>query len=130
MLPGPPTPSGLERAQQVFQTGDAASARAALEAAIAGERIGAPPLVLLGYLHLSDGGAEAAADLARRALARDPLCPDAHLLEGLIAREQGKHDEATAAFKRALYLEPASALARYQLGSALRSPRSAAAGSA
>jgi chemotaxis protein methyltransferase CheR len=125
VLPGPPTPSGLERAQQALQAGDAASARAALEAAIAGERIDASPLVLLGYLRLSDGGAEAAADLARRALARDPLCPDAHLLEGLIAREQGKHDEATAAFKRALYLEPASALARYQLGQlyALRGQR-------
>ena len=114
--PGPPAPSGLERAQQALRAGDAASARAALEAAIAGESIDAPPLVLLGYLRLSGGGVEAAADLARRALARDPLCPDAHLLEGLIAREQGKHDEATAAFKRALYLEPASALARYQLG--------------
>lgn len=123
--PGPPAPLGLESAQQALRAGDAASATAALEAAVAGEGIDAPPLVLLGYLHLCGGRFEAAADLAGRALARDPLCPDAHLLEGLIAREQGRHEEAMAAFKRALYLAPASALARYQLGQlyALRGQR-------
>lgn len=114
--PAPPAPSGIRQAQQALRAGDAAGAAAALEAALAGDALDAPPLVLLGYLRLSGGRVEAAADLVRRALARDPLCPDAHLLEGLIAREQGRREEAMAAFKRALYLEPASALARYQLG--------------
>jgi chemotaxis protein methyltransferase CheR len=123
--PGPPAPSGLERAQQALRAGDAASASAALEAATAGESIDAPPLVLLGYLRLSEGRVDTAAECARRALACNPIFPDAHLLEGLIAREQGRHEEAMTAFKRALYLEPASALARYQLGQlyALRSQR-------
>lgn len=114
--PAPPTPSGLDRAQQALRAGDAASASAALEAATAGGSTDASPLVLLGYLRLSEGRVEAAAECARRALACNPIFPDAHLLEGLIAKEQGRHGEAMTAFKRALYLEPASALARYQRG--------------
>jgi chemotaxis protein methyltransferase CheR len=114
--PAPTAPSRLEEAQEALRAGDAAGAVAALEGAIAEGSGDAPPLVLLAYLRLSGGRLDAAAELAKRALARDPLCPDAHLLEGLIAWEEGRHEEATAAFKRALYLEPASALARYQLG--------------
>lgn len=122
---GPPVQSGLEWALEALRAGDAAGAAATLETVLAGEGAGTVPLVLLGYLRLSGGRLEEAADLTRRALARDPLCPDGHLLEGLIARERGRHEEAMAAFKRSLYLEPASALAHYQLGQlcALRGQR-------
>ena len=114
--PIPPASSGLDKALEALRAGDAPGATAILEASLDGQGAGAVPLVVLAYLYLSGGRREPAVDLARRALALDPLCPDAHLLEGLVAREEGRHEESQAAFRRALYLEPASALARYHLG--------------
>jgi chemotaxis protein methyltransferase CheR len=111
-----PEKSGLDKALEALRTGDAQGATAALEATLADEGAGAIALVILAYLYLSGGRREPAADLTRRALAQDPLCPDVHLLEGLVAKEEGRNEEALAAFRRALYLEPASALARYHLG--------------
>lgn len=111
-----PASSGLDKALEALRAGDAQGATAILEASLDGEGAGAVPLVVLAYLYLSGGRREPAVDLARRALALDPLCPDAHLLDGLVAREEGRQEDALAAFRRALYLEPASALARYHLG--------------
>ncbi len=108
--------TGYDKALEALRAGDAQGATAILEASLDGQGAGAVPLVVLAYLYLSGGRREPAVDLARRALALDPLCPDAHLLEGLVAREEGRHEESQAAFRRALYLEPASALARYHLG--------------
>lgn len=111
-----PIPTAAGEVLEAIRSGDVLEAQAGLEASLTGKDPGAVSLVLLGYLHLSGGRRESAADLARRALALDPLCPDAHILEGLIAKEGGRDEEALAAFRRAIYLEPASALARYQLG--------------
>lgn len=123
--PEPPIQTGLERALEAIRSGDVVGAEAVLEASVGEEDPEAVPLVLLGYLRLSGGKLEAATDLTRRALGLDPLCPDAHILEGLIAREEERDEAALAAFRRAIYLEPGAALARYQLGQlyALRGER-------
>lgn len=54
--------------------------------------------------------------LAALALAVNPDCPDALVLQGRILGRQGRPREARAALEKAVHLSPANAEARYQLG--------------
>ncbi len=56
---------------------------------------------------------------AADAAGRWPLDPGLHVLHGLRALEAGAAAEAVAAFRRALYLDPALAVAHHHLGVAL-----------
>jgi chemotaxis methyl-accepting protein methylase len=47
---------------------------------------------------------------------RDPFCEEAHFLYGQALRALGRRDEAEGAFRRAVFLDPDFALARYELG--------------
>jgi chemotaxis methyl-accepting protein methylase len=47
---------------------------------------------------------------------RDPFCEEAHFLYGRALRALGRRDEAESAFRRAVFLDPDFALARYELG--------------
>jgi len=47
---------------------------------------------------------------------RDPFCEEAHFLYGRALRALGRRDEAEGAFRRAVFLDPDFALARYELG--------------
>src|SRR5690606_31558162 len=51
-----------------------------------------------------------------RALADDPLAPDALLFQGLFYLERSRLSEAERALSRVVYLEPDLALAHYLLG--------------
>lgn len=55
-----------------------------------------------------------------QALRLDKLAPTPHYLRGLILQEQGAHDAAMAALRRALFLDPAFVLAQFALGNLMR----------
>lgn len=57
--------------------------------------------------------------LCERALERDRLDPDAHLLLAAICQERGEVGTAVEALRRAIYLDPDSAPAHFLLGSLL-----------
>ncbi|OFW31955.1 MAG: hypothetical protein A3G76_04175 [Acidobacteria bacterium RIFCSPLOWO2_12_FULL_65_11] len=57
--------------------------------------------------------------LCERALERDQLDPEAHLLMASICQERGEVGTAVEALRRAIYLDPGSAPAHFLLGSLL-----------
>src|SRR5664279_3060592 len=64
------------------------------------------------------GDLHTALEATTRALARDPLDSNAYFIRGLTERRLGRHAEAIAAFRSALYFEPEFALAAFELGRA------------
>jgi chemotaxis protein methyltransferase CheR len=67
--------------------------------------------------HADRGRLDRALALCERALARDRLNPEAHLLAAAIHQERGELDRAIAASRSAVYLAPGSAAARFRLDS-------------
>ncbi|HUP71380.1 MAG TPA: protein-glutamate O-methyltransferase CheR [Acidimicrobiales bacterium] len=66
----------------------------------------------------SAGRLEAAAEAAAEAVARYPLHVELRLLQGMVLLESGRPDEAAAAAKAALYVEPDLAMAHLTLARA------------
>jgi chemotaxis protein methyltransferase CheR len=62
------------------------------------------------------GDLDTAARACRAALEAAPTVLALHQLDGLVARAQGRVDDAEAAFRRAIYLKRDFAMAHYQLG--------------
>lgn len=109
----------LEPARQALASGDyelAADRAAALVAELKGEAAGAH-VVLVRALG-SAGRLAAAAEAAAEAAARYPLHVELRLLQGIVLLESGRPDEAAAAAKAALYLEPDLAMAHLTLARA------------
>ncbi len=57
----------------------------------------------------------------RTALQAHPLSAELHYLHGLVSIELSRREQAVAALRRAIYLEPALAIAHFTLGSVLAS---------
>jgi chemotaxis protein methyltransferase CheR len=64
----------------------------------------------------NEHGPEAGVSAALAALAEWPLSSELHLLHALFAAELGHDDDAIAALRRALYLDPDLEVAHYHLG--------------
>ncbi len=81
----------------------------------------APPapdaLVRQARRHADAGDLPRAEQLCRRAIEQDKLDPEASHLLAVILHERGAIDEAMAALRRTLYLDPGHVLARFALGS-------------
>jgi serine/threonine-protein kinase len=73
----------------------------------------------LGWLNYYARRPEAAADHLQRALAMDPTSEENHRILGLVRTQQGKHEEAVAAFREAIAGASESAYARGALARAL-----------
>lgn len=107
-IPAPPAPAAAPRPSAPSPPQD--EARAFPEPATDLQRARA----------LADRGQlEEARDLCERALARDRLDPEAHLLLAAIHQERGEVPVALEALRRAIYLAPDSAPAHFLLGSLL-----------
>ncbi len=64
---------------------------------------------------VQSGQFEGALQLVDQALAINPADPDAHILRGICLSQTGQPAAATEAFQRAMYLDPNSSKARYNL---------------
>jgi chemotaxis protein methyltransferase CheR len=67
--------------------------------------------------HADRGDLPEALVAAEKAIADDPMNPNLHYLRGCILMELDRLPEAIAALRRVLYLEPASVMAEFTLGS-------------
>lgn len=61
-----------------------------------------------------------AQDFSDQAIAATPLWAPAHLLQGLVLSERGRHDDALGALRRCVYLDPGLAVGHLALADALR----------
>jgi chemotaxis protein methyltransferase CheR len=73
----------------------------------------AKPLMLKGSLLLSAARYDEALEVCHRILALDPLCLEACLMLGMIARHRGKNDDAFRHFREAVYLDASCWLAHF-----------------
>ncbi len=71
---------------------------------------------LLCRIRANEGRLEEALLLSEQALRMNKLDPALHYLRAMILQEQGAVDEAEAALKRAIYLDPDMVLAHFTLG--------------
>lgn len=74
---------------------------------------------LKGSLLISMGRFEDARTVCEGILGRDPLCLEAYLMLGMIARQHGDDDDAFKRFREALYLNPSCWLAHFYSGEIL-----------
>jgi tetratricopeptide (TPR) repeat protein len=99
----------LDRADEMLAAGRAWDAGLAVEAVLAQAtgRVRRRGRLLKARAHLQGpGGARAAEEELKAALAEDAAHPEAHFLLGTIYRDGGAHALAAAAFRRALALKP------------------------
>jgi chemotaxis protein methyltransferase CheR len=68
--------------------------------------------------HADEGRLDEALALCQRALRRDPLNSELHVLAASIHQERGNLDQALAACRSAVYLAPESPMARLLLEAA------------
>jgi chemotaxis protein methyltransferase CheR len=116
------------RANAAAEEQDAASGPAALPAGLAAAAAAAPPSrpvpvpvvvptpLLAAARCLAAGERDAAAHHLASALAADPADPAAHAVHGLLHDLTGRLEEAVAAYRAALYLEPGLFQVRVLLG--------------
>jgi chemotaxis protein methyltransferase CheR len=69
--------------------------------------------MLKGSLLLSAARYDEALEVCHRILALDPLCLEACLMLGMIARHRGKNDDAFRHFREAVYLDASCWLAHF-----------------
>ncbi|OGU13906.1 MAG: hypothetical protein A2076_13360 [Geobacteraceae bacterium GWC2_53_11] len=74
---------------------------------------------LKGSLLLGMGRFDEARSVCEGILGRDPLCLEAYLMLGMIARQYGDNDDAFKRFREALYLSPTCWLANFYSGEIL-----------
>ena len=79
-----------------------------------------PALLLLGGVYVHRGRFDDAVAQAETVLKVSDLEPRAHLLLGMIAARQQRHDEALQSLRRALYLDDSLALGHFWLGNLYR----------
>lgn len=113
--PAPREPDSPELAMAAWRAGRVPDALAMLERiAIAHPESPAGPhltaKILASLVRMDEAG-----EAAVQAIARDPLFAPSHYLHGLILQEQGHTDDALEELRRAVYLDPTLALARFAL---------------
>jgi predicted Zn-dependent protease len=116
--PSPPA-ERFQEAVAALRSGRAEEALGRLEAlAEADPADGRAPL-LAARIHLDRLQIDRAAWWAGVACQRTPLWSSAHYLRGLALQEAGKPEEALAALRRCVFLDPASVLGQVALGDLL-----------
>lgn len=94
-------------------------ALALLDAIISQDSAFEKAYALKGSLLISMARFEDARTVCESILARDPLCLEACLMLGMIARQHGDDDDAFKRFREALYLSPSCWLAHFYSGEIL-----------
>jgi Tfp pilus assembly protein PilF len=110
------TRQGLE----LLEAGRYGEARAAFESALAHYPAAVDALVGLAQIHANQGDPERAMVECRRALDLDALCEEAHLLLGLLYRQQDQLASAIDHFLKAIYINFESVPAHFHLAELYR----------
>jgi tetratricopeptide (TPR) repeat protein len=120
-------PAGVRLAQEktrlgreALEAGRYADARAAFESALAQYPAAVDALVGLAQIHANQGAPEQAIAECRRALDLDALCEDAHVLLGLLFRQQHQFAMAIDHFSKAIYINFESVPAHFYLAELYR----------
>jgi len=117
--PAAPPPVSLEEAAAAWRSGRSEEALARLEAlAEADPADGRAPL-LAARVHLDRLELDGAERWAGVACQRTPLSASAHYVRGLALQEAGRLEDALAALRRSVFLDPGSALGQVALASLL-----------
>jgi chemotaxis protein methyltransferase CheR len=106
-------------AEKAYAHGDYDAAATAAQAAIERGESSERTWVLLVRSHANAGRLSAAGEAVAAALERHQLSSELRYLEGMLLAQAGRRTEAVAAFRRALYLDPAFAVAHLALGESL-----------
>ena len=114
-----PQPQGVEEAVAAWRSGRPEEALGRLEAlAEADPADGRAPL-LAAQIHLDQLELDRAEAWASVACRRTPLSAPAHYLRGLALQEAGRLDDALAALRRSVFLDPGSVLGQVALADLL-----------
>ena len=102
--------------QVLFEAGEFAEAKEQIETATEEAEPNVEQMTLLAKICANMGELSKALEWTEKALAADKLRPGVHYLRATILQEQGAADEAAAALRRTIYLEPGFVLAYFALG--------------
>ena len=116
----PPTPSALEQGLAQLQAGSLDDALQSLQQIRPDEATYAQALAAIARIHANRGDWEQAAAAAKRAIERDVLIQDAHLLLGMLCANQERWDEAVTHLERVRYLVPQAPLPSFHLANVYR----------
>ena len=106
--------------RDLLEAGRYGEARTAFESALAHYPAAVDALVGLAQIHANQGDPERAMVECRRALDLDALCEDAHLLLGLLYRQQDQLATAIDHFLKAIYINFESVPAHFHLAELYR----------
>lgn len=112
-------PSALERAGEFHARGQYTAAVDLARRHLAEHPRDVNAMDLLARACANQGRLGEALEWCDHALSLEKLAAGRHLLRATILQEQGQADEAIAALKRVLYLDPGHPLAQYALGNVL-----------
>ncbi|HEX4086232.1 MAG TPA: CheR family methyltransferase [Chthoniobacteraceae bacterium] len=105
-----------EEPRALFEAGEFAEAKERIETAAGQAEPDVDQMTLLAKICANMGELSNALAWTEKALAADKLRPGIHYLRATILQEQGAMEEAAAALRRAIYLEPGFVLAYFALG--------------
>lgn len=117
--PQPPAPlkidvkASFDVALELAHSKQYDKALALLDAIIAQDDFFEKAYSLKGSLLLNVSRFDEAKNICSTILGRDPLCLEAYLMLGMIARQKGDNDEALKRFREALYLDASCWLAHF-----------------
>ena len=119
--PGSPPagPDEIERAVGEWRSGQVAEALGRLEAAAEADPADGRAPLLAARIHLDRLELDRAEWWAGVACQRTPLSAPAHYLRGLALQEAGRLDDALAALRRSVFLDPGSVLGQVALADLL-----------
>lgn len=114
------TPEDRSRdALALWESGDVDDALVELEALAAEFECDPRPPYLVAKIHAGKLDVEAAQTWSAKSLERDPLFGPTYHLLGVVAAEDGRPEDAIAAFRRCVYTNPAWPLGHFALAEAL-----------
>lgn len=116
-----PARAMLEQGLSQLQAGLLDDALNSLQQVRADDPVYAQALAAIARIHANRGDWEQAAAEAKRAIERDVLVHDAHLLLGMLCANQERWDEAITHLERVRYLVPQAPLPSFHLANAYRS---------
>ncbi len=112
-MPSPDTGESYGTALALARDRRADDALAMLDGIIAQDASFIGAYTLKANLLLNAGCFGEVADICNQAIARGLLCPEIHLMLGMVARQQGDDDDALKRFREALYLDASCCLAHF-----------------
>jgi chemotaxis protein methyltransferase CheR len=106
----------LESYEEAYGRGDYGRAASAAREAIKGRAASENAWTVLIRSLANEGNLEAAGEAAAAALDHYPVSAEVNYLNGVLVAQSGRHMQAAAIFRRALYLNPEFAIAHLALG--------------